>query len=51
MEIIDITGRILQNIQLESQGIERFAMDFPVGVYFIRLSSDGQIETVKIINN
>ena len=49
VDIIDISGRILQSAQLEGEGIQNIAVEYPTGVYFVRLTAKGVSKTEKII--
>ncbi len=49
VDIIDLTGRVLQSFQLESGTYGPFRMVYPAGVYFIRLSAQISSKTIKVI--
>ena len=51
VDIIDITGRTLQSTQLKGEGTQNIAVEYPTGVYFVRLTAKGVSKTEKIIIN
>ncbi len=47
VEVVDLTGHSLYTTQLTGTGLQSFPLNQPTGLYLIRLSNNGNIQTIK----